>query len=194
MDSNLILEVVTALNCKNPKYLKDLDSKDPLVVNGRLTEGMFTTGVTLLMNLKNEVIRSLMSYVWDIFHHRHVSLVIGPKVPSMSFALTSNGKGELQAMVFAPHNWPEMMETDPYMQLGGIIHIGSQATDYYNGVLHDQDSAKLSRKRSNSYEAEYLLLLRDHPLNEYQKKIIAAYPHGFDPLLGYLRKPVKITS
>lgn len=194
MNSSLILEIATALNCKNPKYLKDLDSKDPFVVNGRLIEGLFTTGVSILNKLENEALRSLMSYVWDIFQHRHVTLAIGPEVPGMSFALAGNRKGALQAMVFAPTNWPEMMEADPYMQLGAIIYIGSQAADYYNGVFHDQESVNLSRKRSNSYEAEYLLLLKDHPLNEYQRKVVSENPNGFDPLLGYIRKPVKITS
>jgi hypothetical protein len=194
MDSNLVLQIAAAFNCNNPKYLKDFDSKDPIAVNGRLTEAMFTAGVAILKKLANETLRSLMSYVWDILHHRHVTLAIGPEVPSMAFALLGRGRGQLQALIFAPTNWPEMMDADPYLQLGAIVSVGSQASDYYNGVFYDQASSILSRKRANAYEAEYLLLLRNHPLNEYQKKIVAANPNGFDPRLGYTRKPVEGTN
>lgn len=193
MKKSTILEVLAAFNCKKPQLLSNMDPKDPSAQKARVSSDLFTGGVHLLRTIENPVISGLMSYVWDLFHHRHVLMAMGPDVPSLSFALAGGGGG-LKALVFAPHNWPDMIKKDPMMQLGAIITNGSQCADYYNDLIKGRDGVEASKNRAESYEAEYLLMLGDHPFNEYQKGILALHPKGFDPILGYVRKPIIATN
>lgn len=194
MKTSTILEVLAAFNCEKPRLLNNMDPSDPFAQKARMAQDMFTGGVHALRILNNPIISELMSYVWDLFHHRHVLMAMGPDVPTLSFALASKDGGGLQALVFAPHNWPDMVKEDPLMQLGAIIANGSQCTDYYNGRIRSQEGVSTARIRANSYEAEYLLMLEGQPLNEYQRSILTLYPKGWDPLLGYPRKPITATN
>jgi hypothetical protein len=193
MKTSTLLEVLAAFNCEKPQLLNNMDPSDPSTQKARTAQDLFTGGVHVLRTIENPVISGLMSYVWDLFHHRHVLLAMGPDVPSLSFAL-AGGEGGLKALVFAPHNWPEMVRKDPLMQLGAIIANGSQCVDYYNDLIKSREDVRATKNRAESYEAEYLLMLGDHPLNEYQKGIRALYPKGFDPILGYPRKPIIATN
>lgn len=193
MEKSTILEVLAAFNCEKPQLLTDMDPSDPFAKKAQVAQDLFTGGVHALKSLSNFTLSSLMSYVWDIFHYRHVLMAMGPDVPALSFAL-AGGKGGLKALVFAPLNWVAMVNEDPMMQLGAIIANGSQAVDFYNGLITGRDDIAVSRNRANSYEAEYLLMLDNHPLNEYQRSILDLYPKGWDPTLGYERKPIVITS
>lgn len=87
-----------------------------------------------------------------------------------------------------------MVRKDPLMQLGAIIANGSQCVDYYNDLIKSREDVRATKNRAESYEAEYLLMLGDHTLNEYQKGIRSLYPKGFDPILGYPRKPIIATN
>lgn len=194
MKESTLLEVLAAFNCESPKFLSGMDQTDPFAQRAKLSEGLFTAGVHALRLIGNPIINGLMSYVWGIFHHRHILLAMGPDVPSLSFAVASKKGGGLQALVFAPHNWPDMVKEDPLMQLGAIVANGSQCTDFYNGLINGQEGIDNARIRANSYEAEYLRMLDNHPLNEYQKGILTLYPKGWDPLLSYARKPIVATS
>lgn len=193
MKTSTILEVLAAFNCDKPQYLNNMDPSDPFTQRARLSQDLFTGGVHALRIINNPIISGLMSYVWDIFHHRHVLMAMGPDVPTLSFAVAGKDGGGLQALVFAPYNWPDMVKEDPLMQLGAIIANGSQSADFYNGLINSPESIDTARNRANSYEAEFLLML-DSQLNEYQKGILAAYPKGFDPILGYVRKPIVATN
>jgi len=194
MEQKTILEVLAALNCENPRLLTNMDPNDPFAKKAKTAESLFTGSVLALKSVDNSAINSLMSYVWDVFHHRHVLMAMGPDIPSLSFALTGKKGGGFQALMLAPRNWDEMFQSDPRMQLGAVIANGSQAADYYNGLIDGPGGMRDAQKRANSYEAEYLLMLGDHPLNEYQKSILALYPKGWDPILGYVRKPIVATS
>lgn len=187
------MEVLAAFNCDKPQLLNNMDPSDPFAQKARRSQDLFTRGVHTLKIIDNPIITGLMSYVWDIFHHRHVLMAVGPDVPTLSFAIVSKEGGGFQALVFAPYNWPDMVKEDPRMQLGAILANGSQCADFYNNLITSPESFEISRRRSNSYEAEYLLML-DNPLNEYQKSVLALYPKGWDPTLGYVRKPVIATS
>lgn len=189
MKTSTLLEVLAAFNCEKPQLLINMDPSDPFAQKARIAQDLFTGGVHALRIIDNPAISGLMSYVWDIFHHRHVLMAMGPDVPSLSFALAGKEGGGLQALVFAPHNWPDMVKEDPLMQLGAIIANGSQCADFYNGLINSPESVNTARSRANSYEAEFLLML-DSPLNEYQREILALYPKGWDPILGYVRKPI----
>ena len=194
MGNRTPLEVFTAFNCENPQHLRSTNQIDPFIQKALWAQSLFTGGVTALKSWDNPVISDLMSYVWDVFHHHHVSMVMGPDVSVLSFAL-ARGKEGLKAIIFAPHNWADMVKGDPLMQLGAIITNGSQAVDYYNGLITGRIDIAIARDRAESYEAEYLKMMKkSHPLNEYQWSILAKYPDGFDSTKAYERKLVAATN
>lgn len=193
MEKRTLLEVLSAFNCEKPQYLSSMNPIDPFAQQALTAQELFSGGVAALKGLDNPILSELMSYVWDVFHHRHVLMVMGPDVPSLSFAL-AGGKDGLRALVFAPHNWENMVTKDPLMQLGAIISTGSQAADYYNGLITGRIDVAIARDRAESYEAEYLRMIRSQPLNEYQLRIRSKYPDGFDSTMAYRRKPVVPTN
>jgi len=194
MEKKTTLEVLAAFNCEKPQYLSNMDQNDPFAQKALWAQNLFTGGVAALIALDNRILSDLMSYTWDVFHHRHVVLAMGPNVPSLSFAL-AGGKDGTKALVFAPHNWVDMVKEDPLMQLGAIIFVSSQAVDYYNGILTGRIDAAIAKDRAKSYEAEYLrMMMLNHRLNEYQRSILVKYPDGFDSTKAYARKPVLATN
>lgn len=194
MEKKTILEVLAAFNCEKPQYLSNMDQNDLFAQKALWAQNLFTGGVITLKALDNPIISSLMSYVWDVFHHRHVIMAMGPNVPTLSFALARGEEG-LKALVFAPHNWADMVKGDPLMQLGAIITNGSQAVDYYNGLITGRIDIAIARDRAESYEAEYLKMMKkSHPFNEYQWSILAKFPDGFDSTKAYERKLVVATN
>jgi hypothetical protein len=192
MDKKLIAEVLSAFVPDNPNqhHLRDMNPTDDLAQRGFVFEQAFTAGVDTLRRFQNAAISDLMSYVWDIYHYNHVMMALGPNIPSLSIAVTGT-KGNLRALTFVPHNWAEMIKEDPVMQLGAVLFVGSQATDFYNNRFATKEESLLSRVRATSYEAEYLRLIQDSSkLNDYQQSVLAKYPNGFDTSLTYTRRPV----
>lgn len=190
MEKEVLVQIIAAFSGAH-QNLVDLDPKDPLAQIGRTCEKLFTLGVATLSKFGNPVIQDLMSYVWDVYHYRHVAMAIGPNVPSLSMTVAQSRKtGDIQALTFAPHNWPEMVAQDPVMQLGAIIAMGSQATDFYNNKILSKEDSLVVKERALSYEAEYLKMIEGHPFNEYQQEVLAKYPNGFDASFSYQRKPI----
>jgi hypothetical protein len=193
VDDKLLAEVLSAFTPDSPNHhnLKDMDLGDPFAQTGYLCEQTFTAGVDTLRRFENAPIGNLMSYVWDIYHYHHVVVALGPDVPSLSIAVTKKGD-LLQALTFVPHRWLEMIKEDPVMQLGALIFVGSQVTDYYNNRIMTRENNELSKQRATSYEAEYLRLIQgsNFKFNSYQESVLKKYPNGFDTSLAYERKPV----
>ena len=190
MKAELLAQIVGAFQPDKGTHIEKLDKADPTYRQARTIEAAFTGGVEVLRSaFPNERIRALGSVIWDIFHHRYVSMALGPAVPTLSIGIFGRPDA-LQALVFAPHNWAEMTAKNPLMELGAIVLVGSQAVDFYNGrVLTDGSGVMMHRARS--YEAEYIRSLGSAvKLTDYQQELLREFPHGFDTRLDYKRKPV----
>lgn len=189
--SDLIKQVIAAFNPDNGVRVEKLDPNDKEAQAARVIEGIFTGGVGFLCNFPRPTIQSLGKAIWDIFHHRRVSVAVGPAVPALSLAAYGN-KANLQALVLAPRNWVEMVMDDPIMQLGGIVFVGSQAVDFYNGRILTEHNVVLERARS--YESEFILGMELKELNSWQRDTVELYPNGFEAKFQYERRAVEPMS
>jgi hypothetical protein len=195
-DTRTIVEMLAVLSCDSRKFLKDFPADSSIAQNATQAEQLFTSAVDVLRHSNSPIISDLMSYVWDVFHYRHILMAIGPRVKSITFAAARKKDGTIQGLIFLPPNWPEMVKADPVMQMGAVLFTGSQVSDFYNGLIISKEEQALVLYRARSYEAEYLLLLHNGgiPLNEYQQQVLTENPTGFNPALAYSRKPVALTS
>lgn len=184
-------EVAAAFDPESGISINELDKESAAYQRTRRIEQTFTAGVEFLRSADNERIRSLGGAIWDVFHHGHVVVTVpmgDVGVSTLHFALALY-RGRKEARVFAPRNWAEMAESDPTMQRGAIVMVGSHAVDFYNGRF-DRDSATRIGDRAHCYEAEYLRSLADRgTLNDYQNGLLKRYPR-FDRRFEYKRKPV----
>jgi hypothetical protein len=191
------LEVLHALTTKDLKFPKDFPAGDAFVKRGELCSGIFSGGVQLLMTFPNKHISLLMSYVWDVFHHRHALMALGPKVPSLSISAAKDSTGHTRIIVIPPHDWPEAVEKDTLFQLGAVLFISSQVADVYNDRIISKESRSVMIKLATSYEAEYLHIVKQmghNDFNEYQQNVMNEFPEGIDSSLLYVRKPVDIVN
>ena len=187
-DRNLVAQVLTAFFPESGQKIEQLDPKTEQYQRAKKVETAFTAGVAFLRaEAVSEQIRSMAADVWDICHHRHVVLALGPAVKTFSFAAFKRG-GSIQALLLPPLNWVEMIEADPVLQLGAIVMAGSQAVDFYNRRF--ETDLENVQKRARAFEAELLLAFRETALNDYQKGILKEYPFGMDPGLLYPRRKV----
>jgi len=187
-------DILSAFRSSQQLNLDEMDADNPLAKLGVQCQNLFTSGVIVLRESGSPIISSLMVDVWNIYHHRHVVMAIGPNVPSLSISVVQDSKGIIHALTFAPYAWPQMVKEDPSMELGAILSIGSQVVDYYNNKLLSQEDSSTSKQRALSYEAEFLRLLKrgGSVLNGYQEDVLLKYPNGFDPVFSYPRKQVAI--
>lgn len=162
--------------------LDDMPADDPMATFGRRCEELFTGGVEALRKtVPNERIRALASVVWDLIGHKRVLVVIGSEVPALTFTVMRQNVVD-QGLVLIPKNWPQMVESDPLMQLGAILFIGAQVVDFYNDqILGDLSSA---RTRWEAYEAELLRTLKqilpNWTPNAFHHEVLQRYPDGLD--------------
>lgn len=184
----VLAEVVSAFTRTDAKRIDELGPEE--ATRASLCEVFFTASVRTMMAMDSEVLRELGEYAWKVFGRGHVKLAMGPDVPSLSIAVVKIG-GFPRALVFAPLDWPEMADEDPVMQFGAVITAASQAVDFYNGMVPPRESGDRMKRRSLSYEAEYLKMLDPGMLNDYQKDVLKQFPRGFDRHLSYPRKPVE---
>ena len=159
----------------------DLPKDDPIAKLGKTCESLFTGGVDVLRSIiPNDRIRDLGRVVWDLVGHKQVLVAIGPDVPSLAFTVMQI-KELHQAIVMIPKQWPQMVEDDPFMQLGAILFVGAQVVDFYNDRLFDDSGA---RRRWHAYEAELLRTLKTSlpswQPNEYQREVLDRCPDGLD--------------
>lgn len=185
----LVAQIVTAFLPNAGVHVEKLDKATDDYRNAKLIEARFTHGVQALRTVvPSERIQALGAYAWEVFHHRHVVLALGPPVASLTFAAMGRPDA-LQGILLAPHAWIAMTQEDPMMQLGAIVMCSSQAIDFYNSRILS-DGREIVTARAISYETEYLRALGPAlKPNEYQAQAMAKYP-TFDPSLDYERKPV----
>jgi hypothetical protein len=161
--------------------LKDVPDHDPIAALGRRCESLFTGGVEALRSVvPNERIRALARIVWDLVGNKRVLVVLGADVPSLSFTVMRE-KIVDQGLVLIPKAWPQMVEDDPFMQIGAILFVGAQVVDFYNARLVDDPAARV---RWEAYEAELLRTLKTWlphwAPNGYQREVMTRYPDGLD--------------
>lgn len=190
MTPELMAQIVLAFQPDAGVRIENLNPDEELAQRGRAIEGIFTAGVHLLKTaVPNARIQSLGGAIWDVFHHRHVVVAMGPPVPSLSF-VAMGPRDRLQALVLTPHDWGTTAPADPVTQLGAIVLVGSQAVDFYNGRFQSE-GPQLVTRRSRAYEAEFLRGFEATiPMNDYQQKVLQEH-HFFDPALDYPRKAVE---
>lgn len=158
---------------------------------------IFTSGVAMLIsNLYDAIprVQSLLKDVWNIVNHRIVQVTMLPSnpVPHLSFVCAGKTKDELMGLILIPENYRKQFERDPLFILGGIVFVGSQTRDFYNGKIN-VENPKETADRARMYEAEYLLYIQQlgRPLNDYQLDVVAAFPKGLEtrPELLYTPQP-----
>lgn len=196
LDRKTIAEVIAALSTEKKRFISDLAEDHPLAVSGKACGDIFTAFVDILRNFDHPQIRGLMSYVWDIFHNRHALLALGPSVKTLSVTALVGGSGP-KILIVPPQAWPEMVKDNATLQLGGVLYVGSQVADLYNGLGSTKTEQDDTVLRATSYESEYLLIVRSfgyQDFTEYQKGVLARCPLGLNKSLLYTRKPVVITS
>jgi hypothetical protein len=180
--------------------VEDLPPTDDLVRKTKNLGDTFTEMVDVLRsdNLQPEKIRQLGALLWCLVGSRITPLACGPNLPSLHFWAEKKSEKSL-ACIMCPPTWMQMVKKDPFLQFGGLVFVGSQARDYYNGKLDRQSDGPLVMERSRAFEAEYLHFLAscdfDVPIfmpNDYQKEVMKRYPKGLaslDPGLWYESKP-----
>ena len=187
--SKILAEVLESLSGKLPT-VQDKDLEGPAKAHAKSIADSFTSGVDFLRSsFPNESIRSLMALVWDLCGSRIVPLAMGPQVPGLSF-----GKMGVNGVIFAPDNWVSQIQADALYQMGAIVFVGSQAVDFYNGLMSTKEEARKVLFRARLYESEYLRTLQGiegHSFNPYQQAILHEYPEGLAsaPSLVYTSKP-----
>jgi len=172
--------------------IDDLPDSDPGKKVMRIMSDTFTSAVDFLRSsFPNEPVRALMAMVWELVGNRVVPVIHGLDVPTLSIAAIQDG-GTESAVIAMPLRWLARVKADIVHETGGIVFVGSQAADFYNGRIRDQTAS-----RAAAYEAEYILTFKrlepSYKLNEYQLGVLKEFPEGLasekaKPLL-YQRKP-----
>lgn len=190
MSTNPIAEFLNAIKPENGVFLDQLDPTSNEYLRGKSAESSFTIGVNFLRRFPDDRVRKLGATLWDVCHHKHVAMGMGPKVRSLTFAAFGT-RENLQGVILVPENWADMIMGDSLMQLGAIVMVGSQAVDFYNGKVLSEGAGPIER-RAKSNEAHFLRKIIGPFLkaNDYQKRLMEEYP-TFDPALDYEFKAVE---
>jgi len=193
MNEKLLDQILAAFAAKQVN-LRDLPADDPLAQVGDVCESLFTAGVDMLRSIvPNDRVRELAAVVWDLVGHKEVLVALGPDVPSLSFTAIRFDKADdqIKGVVLVPKTWPQMVDAEPFMQLGAILFVGVQVVDFYNKRLIGDANAP---GRCCAYEAELLrTLAQTTPTwkpNDYQRQILDKYPAGLDSP-GVVRYPYR---
>lgn len=111
-------------------------------------------------------------------------VALTPSVQSLLFYCEQR-KNKTVCFIMCPSNWHEMLLKDPFMQMGGLVFIASQAKDYWNLRLSSQYENRKEeiKNRARSYEAELLNYFAKYKsekfsANDWQKETIKLYPGG----------------
>jgi len=184
----LAAQVLDAFTRKDVPGLEDMDPKDPFAVMTKASESLFTLTMDLLRRSGGPV-GEMCSYAWDVFHHGHVQLAVGPEVPSLHVAIVGTAK-EARCLVFVPHGWPDMIKEAPLMQAGAIVFTASQVVDFYNGMYPPKTPSSRIQERASAFEAEFLRDADISSLNEYQRGVVARNKPGGLAKMTYVRRPM----
>lgn len=196
----LVGQVIQAF-AGDAKRLEDLNPEDDLAKRGQQHSNHWTDAVAALGMWPDSVISALGRYTWEVFHNRHVLLIMGPEVKALHTAIVPPTLLEKlgfptgpahQCVIITPPDWIKMIKEDPVMQLGGVLFCSSQATDFYNGRHLIEPQELLTR--AQMYEARFLRGMPSEKLNAYQKDIVAKFEGKIDSKLLYERKNVEVVS
>jgi hypothetical protein len=150
-------------------------------------EGEFTDLVAYLKNPEHincPPINKLIGLFEKLVGNYITPVALTPSVQSLLFYCEQR-KNKTVCFIMCPSNWHEMLLKDPFMQMGGLVFIASQAKDYWNLRLSSQYENRKEeiKNRARSYEAELLNYFAKYKsekfsANDWQKETIKLYPGG----------------
>jgi hypothetical protein len=181
-----------------------LPTDDPIYIKGKALGDKFSELVDLLRTNKNPRLAMLGTLIWRLVGNHVIPVAMVEGIPTLSFTALRNPAG-IMGMVICPEDWLEQIEANPLYCMGGIVFVASQCRDFWNGKIlypaQDQDQSAtfgpgpqiatdpIVLKRAFAYEAEYLHSIfpsGDLKPNDYQSKVMAAYPKGLDTSLDLI--------
>lgn len=177
-------EVYEALKAGKPVNVRDLPA-GAAKEKGLEMERQFTTVVDILRNFPNPHICELGKLLWNLVEHSITPVAVGPDVPTISFAALGAARGDKieeprRGLIILPLNWLDELKNHPTYITGGVIYVGSQCRDLYNGRIV-QDGMDLVVDRAAAYEAEYVLTMQKmagpSPIPRHQG-LVKKYPEG----------------
>ena len=162
-----------------------LDAADELQAEpGSLSHksaSLFIKALNHLRGFPHPQTQTMVEALWEIVYHNLVFVSLVPRGEELQLILEALDCGFRQAALTVPEDWIEMFIDDPIFQLGATLYAGSQAVDFYNGLLEPADE---SADRGAAHEAELIKLsLYEYPgyeLDEYQKTLLEWYPEGLN--------------
>lgn len=170
----------------NTVNIDQLSADDPVRVLGQQISDKFTEMVDCLRTFPNDHLAMLGRLVWRLVGNRVIQVTF-MEVPTISFAVARQSN-RLMGMVICPNNWLDQVKANPNFCMGGLVFVGSQCRDFWNGKL-GIDSRIMDR--ADAYEAEYLLNSPSTVLSAHEAHLIQRYPKGLDSVreLIYEGKP-----
>jgi hypothetical protein len=162
-----------------------INDDSDLYILGKNLFKLFLAGLESLAQNSNPLLGDLGKHTLDIVANNHTELVLGD-TPGLSMAVVGIDSGTI-SVVIIPVDWVEMCAHNPPFQFGGIVFVGSQVVDYYNGQPD-------MLKRARAFEAEYVKSLPSEILNGYQKKLLMDFPNGLTSNFMYRPKPVELVN
>ncbi len=126
--------------------------------------------------------QAMAESLWEIVYHNLVFVSLAEAGEEMQLAIQTLECNFQQALLKVPVDWFETFIDDPIYQLGGALFAGSQAVDFYNGLLAtDPDS---SNELALAHEAELIkLAIYEFPtyqLDDYQTQLLETFPEGLN--------------
>jgi hypothetical protein len=184
-DAELLANVLGSFSAQAEViHQSSLAMSDPRRAQMERASSLVTWGVDVLRtSFPNPRIRALMRLVWDLVGQQIVPFAYSEDVPVESLhvaAMQRTEGGPIEARVFMPANWVDLVHKDVVYQLGALVYVGSQAVDAYNAKPLGPDVVT----RARAHEAEFLLTQRRalagwRP-NAYQRHLLRDYPKGLD--------------
>ena len=126
--------------------------------------------------------QAMAESLWEIIYHNLVFVSLAEPGEEMQLITQTIEADFQQALIKVPQDWLEAFLDDPIFQLGGALYAGSQAVDFYNGILSTDPD--LSGDLAAAHEAEVIkLALYEFPtyqLDDYQRQLLDLYPEGLN--------------
>jgi hypothetical protein len=171
-------------------HVNDLPTDNPERLLGENLGNTITTFVGhLAREFPNPHVNTLMVHVWNLFGSRTVPVAMY-EVPTMSFVVVGSME-DPQPILLVPQSWLLRGVLEPTMAVAALVFCGSQAVDFYNGLLLTDRETCMSR--AAAYEAEFLLTTQKNwpetKFNGYQRSVLEKFPTGLPDHLRYEMKP-----
>lgn len=159
---------------------------------------MFNLGVDVLRDPQSTPslpINRLMTLAWRLIGNKVVATTVAEVMPlghpeTLHFWCEIRS-GQALGIVMVPFEWAKMVIEDRWMQMGGLVFIGSQVADYWHGKINRYSGDRPAMERAMAHEAEFLLTLEGFKPNSYQKQVLDHFPQGLKSLPADLRYELK---